>query len=67
MNAFFRVTLVEYGLLLLTFGAIMVFGLEVGIAAGIMLAALLFSYQYSKVGRALLWRFAFASLASWLL
>ena len=49
MNAFFRVTLVEYGLLLLTFGAIMVFGLEAGIAAGIMLAALLFSYQYSKV------------------
>lgn len=40
---------VEYGLLLTTFGAIMVLGLELGIAVGIAAASVLFAYNYSKV------------------
>jgi len=40
---------VEYGLLIATFVAIMVLGLELGIAAGIVAASLLFAYNYSKV------------------
>lgn len=38
----------EYGLLLATFGAIMQFGLEGGIAAGIVLATLYFAFAYAK-------------------
>lgn len=44
-----RVSAVEYCLLLATFGLVMAFGLEGGIAAGIVLAALHFAYSYSKV------------------
>lgn len=47
--AYLRVRGVEYGLLLATFVAIMVMGLELGIAAGIVAASLLFAYNYSKV------------------
>lgn len=47
--AYHRVRGVEYGLLLATFVAIMVMGLELGIAAGIVAASLLFAYNYSKV------------------
>lgn len=39
----------EYALLVATFVAIMVLGLELGIAAGIVAASLIFAYQYSKV------------------
>ncbi|PRW58410.1 sulfate transporter [Chlorella sorokiniana] len=44
-----RVSAVEYCLLLATFGLVMAFGLEGGIAGGIVLAALHFAYSYSKV------------------
>ena len=47
--AYQRVTGMEYGLLVATFVAIMVMGLELGIAAGIVAASLLFAYNYSKV------------------
>ncbi len=47
--AYNRVRGVEYGLLVATFVAIMVMGLELGIAAGIVAASLLFAYNYSKV------------------
>jgi MFS superfamily sulfate permease-like transporter len=47
--AYHRVRGVEYGLLVATFVAIMVMGLELGIAAGIVAASLLFAYNYSKV------------------
>ncbi|KAA6425635.1 MAG: Sulfate Permease Family [Trebouxia sp. A1-2] len=47
--AVYRVRGVEYGLLVATFVAIMVMGLELGIAAGIVAASLLFAYNYSKV------------------
>jgi uncharacterized membrane protein len=47
--AYHRVRGVEYGLLVATFVAIMVLGLELGIAAGIVAASLLFAYNYSKV------------------
>ena len=40
-----RVSAVEYGLLLATFGLVMALGLEGGIAAGILLAALHFAYR----------------------
>lgn len=49
--AYLRVRGVEYGLLVATFVAIMVLGLELGIATGIVAASLLFAYNYSKVGR----------------
>ena len=39
----------EYGVLVATFVAIMALGLELGIAAGIVGASLLFAYNYSKV------------------
>lgn len=48
--AYLRVRGVEYGLLVATFLAIMILGLELGIAAGIVAASLLFAYNYSKVG-----------------
>lgn len=38
----------EYFLLLATFGAILQFGLEGGIAAGIVLATLYFAFAYAK-------------------
>lgn len=44
-----RVSGVEYCLLLATFALVMAFGLEAGIAAGILLAALHFAYSYSRV------------------
>lgn len=44
-----RVSGVEYCLLLSTFALVLAFGLEAGIAAGILLAALNFAYSYSKV------------------
>ena len=47
--AYQRVRGVEYGLLVATFIAIMVSGLELGIAFGIVAASLLFAYNYSKV------------------
>ena len=47
--AYQRVRGVEYGLLVATFIAIMVMGLELGIAAGIVAASLIFAYNYSKV------------------
>ena len=47
--AYQRVRGVEYGLLVATFVAIMIMGLELGIAAGIVAASLLFAYNYSKV------------------
>lgn len=43
----------EYGVLVATFVAIMAMGLELGIAAGIVGASLLFAYNYSKVHCAL--------------
>lgn len=46
--AYYRVRKVEYALLVATFVAIMALGLEVGIAAGIVAASLIFAYQYSK-------------------
>jgi MFS superfamily sulfate permease-like transporter len=39
----------EYGLLWATFGAIMQWGLEAGIAAGIVLATLYFAWGYAQV------------------
>lgn len=48
--AYQRVRGVEYGLLVATFIAIMLMGLELGIAAGIVAASLIFAYNYSKVG-----------------
>lgn len=47
--AYQRVRGVEYGLLVATFAAIMALGLELGIAAGIVAASLIFAYNYSKV------------------
>ena len=47
--AYQRVRGVEYGLLVATFVAIMGLGLELGIAAGIIAASLIFAYNYSKV------------------
>ncbi|KAL3133431.1 hypothetical protein ABBQ38_007297 [Trebouxia sp. C0009 RCD-2024] len=47
--AYQRVTAMEYGVLVATFVAIMAMGLELGIAAGIVGASLLFAYNYSKV------------------
>ena len=47
--AYQRVRGVEYGLLVATFVAIMGLGLELGIAAGIIAASLIFVYNYSKV------------------
>ena len=41
---------VEYCLLLATFGLVMAFGLEGGIAAGIVLAALHFAYRCGTGG-----------------
>ncbi len=41
-----RISAVEYALLLATFGLVMAAGLEEGIAAGIVLAALHFAYRY---------------------
>ena len=38
----------EYGLLLATFGAIMQWGLEGGIAAGFVLSSLYFAYAYAQ-------------------
>ena len=40
----------EYGLLWATFGAIMQWGLEAGIAAGIVLATIYFAWGYAQVG-----------------
>ena len=45
-----RVSAVEYCLLLATFGLVMAFGLEGGIAAGIVLAALHFAYRCGDEG-----------------
>ena len=42
-----RVSAVEYCLLLATFGLVMAFGLEAGIAGGIVLAALHFAYRWA--------------------
>ncbi len=42
-----RVSGVEYCLLLATFGLVMAFGLEAGIAGGIVLAALHFAYRWA--------------------
>ena len=39
---------VEYGLLLATFGAVLAVGLEGGIAAGILAAALHFAWAYTR-------------------
>ncbi|KFM27070.1 Uncharacterized protein C24H6.11c [Auxenochlorella protothecoides] len=47
--AYKRVSHVEYALLLATFGAITLWGLELGIAAGIAAAALHFTYSYARV------------------
>ncbi|GAB4822722.1 hypothetical protein N2152v2_009768 [Parachlorella kessleri] len=47
--AYKRVSLVEYVLLLGTLGAIMALGLEAGIAAGIVAAAVHFAYRYANV------------------
>ncbi|KAL4452289.1 hypothetical protein ABPG75_007951 [Micractinium tetrahymenae] len=44
-----RMAKVEYALLLATFALVLLFGLEVGIGAGIVLAALHFAYSYSRV------------------
>lgn len=41
-----RVSGVEYGLLLATFGLVVALGLEAGIGAGILLAALHFAYRW---------------------
>ncbi|KAL4431193.1 hypothetical protein ABPG75_006449 [Micractinium tetrahymenae] len=46
--AYKRISGVEYALLLATFALVMAFGLEAGIAGGILLAALHFAYSYSK-------------------
>ena len=43
-----RVSGVEYCLLLATFGLVLAFGLEGGIAAGIVLAALHFAYRWGE-------------------
>ena len=43
-----RVSCVEYCLLLATFGLVLAFGLEGGIAAGIVLAALHFAYRWDR-------------------
>lgn len=51
----------EYGLLVATFVAIMVMGLELGIAAGIIAASLLFAYNYSKVCFSTLMRWSCAT------
>jgi len=57
--SFFKLTLVEYALLWITFSCIMAVGLEGGIAAGIVFATLYFAYAYAssqvenfKAGRA---------------
>ncbi|KAL4859503.1 putative vacuolar membrane protein [Chlorella vulgaris] len=46
--SFTKMTRIEYGLLLATFSAIMQWGLEGGIAAGIVLATLYFALAYAK-------------------
>lgn len=46
--SFTKMTRIEYGLLLATFGAIMQWGLEGGIAAGIVLATLYFAAAYAQ-------------------
>jgi len=46
--SFFKLTLVEYALLWITFSCIMALGLEGGIAAGIVFATLYFAYAYSS-------------------
>lgn len=46
--SFYKLTLVEYGLLWLTFGSVMQWGLEGGIAAGIVSATLYFAYAYAR-------------------
>ena len=45
-----RISGVEYALLLATFGLVMAFGLEAGIAGGILLAALHFAYRWALGG-----------------
>jgi hypothetical protein len=45
-----RISGVEYALLLATFGLVMAAGLEVGIAGGIVLAALHFAYRWACWG-----------------
>lgn len=47
--AYKRISKVEYALLVATFVAILVWGLEIGIAAGIVAATLHFTYSYSRV------------------
>lgn len=46
--SYFKLTLVEYGLLWLTFASVMQWGLEGGIAAGIVCATLYFAYAYAQ-------------------
>ena len=49
MHAWFKVTRAEYVLLVLGFVSILIWGLEGGIAIGIVLATLYFAYAYAKV------------------
>lgn len=42
-------SLLEYTLLVTTFGAVVALGLEAGIAVGILLSAASFAYSYAKV------------------
>lgn len=45
--SYYKLTAVEYGLLWLTFGSIMQWGLEGGIAAGIVFSTLFFAHAYA--------------------
>lgn len=46
--SFFKLTTMEYGILWLTFFSVMQWGLEGGIAAGILCATVYFSYAYAR-------------------
>ena len=49
MHAWFKVTRAEYVLLVLGFLSILIWGLEGGIAIGIVLATLYFAFAYARV------------------
>lgn len=49
VHAWYKVTRAEYALLVLGFLSILTWGLEGGIAIGIVLATLYFAYAYARV------------------
>jgi sulfate permease, SulP family len=49
LASYFKMSLSEYGILLLTFASITWLGLELGILAGILFAVMYFTYAYSTI------------------